>query len=129
MVRLSNVLERNKCRLFLLALSVCCQRYLWLRQPQAEPDATARAKTTQNPAGDIVSVPFQFNFNGGGALRDGTFFNLNLQPVIPIHFSRKWTLISRTIVPRIASPDNVKKPDYSPGSVARFSIAFILPQK
>jgi len=47
------------------------------------------AKTTQNPVGDIVSVPFQFNFNGGGALRDGTFFNLNVQPVIPIHLSRK----------------------------------------
>jgi hypothetical protein len=68
------------------------------------------AKTTQNPVGDIVSVPFQFNFNGGGALRDGTFFSLNVQPVIPIHLTRKWTLISRTIVPldSFPGPDGVK---------------------
>ena len=58
----------------------------------------------------IFSVPFQFNFNGGGALRDGTFFNLNVQPVIPIHLTRKWTLISRTIVPldSFPGPDGVK---------------------
>jgi len=67
-------------------------------QPAAEPAATDLAKTTQNPVGDIVSVPFQFNFNGG-AYGDQTFFNLNFQPVIPIHLNPKVTLISRTIVP------------------------------
>src|SRR5947209_1495874 len=68
-------------------------------QPAAEPSVTELAKTTQNPVGDVVSVPFQFNFNGGGAYKDQTFFNLNFQPVIPIHLNRKVTLISRTIVP------------------------------
>ena len=67
--------------------------------PTAEPSATDLAKTTQNPVGDIVSVPFQFNFNSGGAYQDQTFFNLNFQPVIPIHLNKKVTLISRTIVP------------------------------
>lgn len=67
--------------------------------PAAEPSATDLAKTTQNPVGDIVSVPFQFNFNQGGAYKDSTFFNLNFQPVIPIHLNHRLTLISRTIVP------------------------------
>jgi hypothetical protein len=67
--------------------------------PEEEHDATELAKTTQNPVGDIVSVPFQFNFNSGGGLKDETFFNLNFQPVIPIHITRSVTLISRTIVP------------------------------
>ncbi|MEG9437783.1 neuromedin U [Edaphobacter sp. HDX4] len=67
--------------------------------PAAEPNATDLAKTTQNPVGDIVSIPFQFNFNNGGAYQDQTFFNLNFQPVIPIHLNNKVTLISRTIVP------------------------------
>ena len=49
--------------------------------------------------GDIVSLPFQFNFNNGGGLKDETYFNLNFQPVIPIHISTKITLISRTIIP------------------------------
>ncbi|MBI4893827.1 MAG: hypothetical protein HY821_24640 [Acidobacteria bacterium] len=62
------------------------------------------AKTTQNPVGDIVSVPFQFNFNGGGGLKDATLFNLNLQPVIPIHLTPKVSLIARTIIPVNSMP-------------------------
>jgi hypothetical protein len=67
--------------------------------PDAEPNATDLAKATQNPVGDIVSVPFQFNFNNGGGLKDATLFNLNFQPVIPIRLSENWILISRTILP------------------------------
>jgi hypothetical protein len=66
--------------------------------PDAQ-NASELAKKTQNPVGDIVSVPLQFNWNGGGAYQDQTFFNLNFQPVIPIHVSKSVTLISRTIVP------------------------------
>jgi hypothetical protein len=77
---------------------------LFAQEKPAEHDATELAKTTQNPVGDIVSVPFQFNFNGGGGLKDDTYFNLNFQPVIPIHISQKVTLISRTIVPLDSFP-------------------------
>jgi hypothetical protein len=70
----------------------------------AEPNTTELAKTTQNPVGDIVSVPFQFNFNSGGFYKDQTFFNLNFQPVIPIHLTPKWTFIARTIVPIVSIP-------------------------
>jgi len=62
-------------------------------------DVNQLAKQTQNPVGDIISLPFQFNFNTGGGLADETYFNLNFQPVIPIHLSHSVTLISRTIVP------------------------------
>jgi len=67
--------------------------------PDAEHNVTDLAKQTQNPVGDVVSVPFQFNFNSGGAFKDQTFFNLNFQPVIPIHLTPRWTFIARTIVP------------------------------
>jgi len=66
---------------------------------QQTENATDLAKETQNPVGDIISVPFQFNFNSGAAYKDETFFNLNIQPVIPIHITHGVTLISRTIVP------------------------------
>ncbi|HYI93364.1 MAG TPA: hypothetical protein VEX68_07455 [Bryobacteraceae bacterium] len=72
--------------------------------PPTEHDATSLAKTTQNPVGDIVSVPFQFNFNNGGALKDQSLFNMNLQPVIPIHISPGITFISRTILPVSSYP-------------------------
>jgi hypothetical protein len=64
-----------------------------------QPSATDLAKATQNPVGDIVSVPLQFNWNGGGFYQDQTFFNLNFQPVVPIHLNKSTILISRTIVP------------------------------
>src|SRR5882724_5747392 len=62
-------------------------------------DVNQLAKQTQNPVGDIISLPFQFNFNSGGGLADETYFNLNFQPVIPIHLSSSVTAIARTIVP------------------------------
>ena len=46
-------------------------------------DATELAKQTQNPVADLVAIPFQFNFNGGGDLEQKTFFNLNVQPGSP----------------------------------------------
>jgi hypothetical protein len=67
-------------------------------------DVTGLAKQTQNPVGDIVSVPFQFNFNSGGAYQDQTYFNLNFQPVIPIHITPKLIYIARTIVPIVSIP-------------------------
>jgi hypothetical protein len=95
---------REKVTLCLiLILALCLTRSVsgQTPQPPAEPEANASdlAKQTQNPVGDVISVPFQFNFNTGGGFEDGTFFNLNIQPVIPIHMTHAVILISRTIVP------------------------------
>jgi hypothetical protein len=57
------------------------------------------AKKLSNPVADLISVPFQFNYNGGFPEGDGDQFYLNIQPVIPISISREWNLISRTILP------------------------------
>lgn len=71
---------------------------------QEKPDATALAKQTQNPVADLVSIPFQFNFNSGGGLDDGTLYNLNIQPVIPITLNKDWKFIARAIVPYLSTP-------------------------
>lgn len=70
----------------------------------AQEDPTELAKKTQNPVSDLVSLPFQFNFNNGGDLDDGTFFNLNFQPVVPVKVSPRWSLIVRTIIPYLSFP-------------------------
>jgi hypothetical protein len=63
------------------------------------------AKTSQNPVADLVSVPFQFNFNTGGGLPPGrALANLNVQPVFPLKMGTHWTLIARTIVPFLNIP-------------------------
>lgn len=67
--------------------------------PAGDENASALAKQTQNPVGDVVSVPLQFNWNTGGFYQDQNFLNLNFQPVIPIHISKSTTLIARTILP------------------------------
>lgn len=67
-------------------------------------DATELAKQTQNPVAELISLPFQFNFNSGGDLEDGTLFNLNFQPVVPVKVSENWNLIARAIVPYLDIP-------------------------
>jgi hypothetical protein len=77
----------------------------YAQQPAAAPsDTTALAKQTQNPVGDLISVPLQFNFNTGGDLSDATLFNLNIQPVIPFKLTPDWNVIARAIVPIDSMP-------------------------
>ncbi|HKP48982.1 MAG TPA: hypothetical protein VJU17_03125, partial [Gemmatimonadales bacterium] len=75
--------------------------------PQAPKDDpnTALAKATQNPVADLISLPFQFNFNTGGGFEDRTFFLLNFQPVIPVKgLLQRWNIIARTIIPYVSMP-------------------------
>jgi len=91
------------------------------------------AKKLSNPVADLISVPFQMNFNFGGGVdiperhpllrllprpvarftnrllqedRNQAFrFLMNVQPVIPISLSQDWNVISRTIVPVLYQDD------------------------
>ena len=98
-------MKRFKRRLLLLVLLTVIFPSVPGAQGQEQgQDATALAKQTQNPVSNLVSVPFQFNFNTGGGIEDETIFNLNIQPVIPIKVTDKWNLIARTIVPLNSYP-------------------------
>lgn len=63
------------------------------------------AKQLANPIADLVSVPFQLNYDSGYGPSDGHRTTLNIQPVIPIAPNSEWNLISRTIVPVISQSD------------------------
>jgi hypothetical protein len=54
-----------------------------------------------NPVSDLISMPFQFNYDCCFGPEDGGRFSLNIQPVVPIRLGQDWTLILRTIVPVI----------------------------
>jgi hypothetical protein len=64
----------------------------------------ALAKATQNPVSDLISVPFQNNFNFGVGPNRVMQYILNFQPVIPITLNEEWNLITRTILPTINQP-------------------------
>lgn len=64
------------------------------------------AKQLQNPIADLVSVPFQLNYDQNiGSEDKGERWTLNIQPVIPIDLTDDWLLISRTILPIVWQDD------------------------
>jgi hypothetical protein len=90
-------------RIALVAVLATHQSYA--QEPAAPADDTTElAKESQNPVSDLISVPFQFNFNNGGALGEQSMFNVNLQPVIPIALTAHWNLVARTIIPFLSMP-------------------------
>ncbi len=70
----------------------------------AEQSAEQLAKETQNPVANLISVPFQNNFNFGAGPDNEMIWIMNVQPVIPIPLNEDWNLITRTIVPIINQP-------------------------
>src|SRR5215467_7232428 len=54
------------------------------------------AKKLNNPVANLISVPFQNNFDFGGGPKDNGFqYKLNFQPVVPISLTTNWNVIAR----------------------------------
>lgn len=76
------------------------------------------AKQLTNPVADLISVPFQFNYNTHiNTQNTGHQTYLNFQPVIPIELNKNWNIISRTIVPVVDQVNIV------PGSGTQFGLS------
>ena len=88
------------------------------------------AQELSNPLADLMSIPFQMNYDRDvGPRDDGWKLQTNVQPVIPFHLSEDWNLISRTIVPVI------HQDDIFPGAGSQFGLGdttlslFLSPKK
>lgn len=92
-----------------------------------EPSTEELAKAAQNPVADLISVPFQYNANFGyGAGSDRTQHVLNIQPVIPIHVTKDWLLVTRAIFPLVWQPNSTgRDTHFGMGSVSL--TAFVSP--
>ena len=99
--------------------------FVLLRANAAEPENDAKteelAKDSENPIANLISVPFQNNFNFGIGPNDATQWLLNVQPVIPITLNKDWNLITRTIMPII------NQPSPAPGIESAFGLGDINP--
>ena len=77
-------------------------------------------KKLSNPISDLVSVPFQFNWEQGVGPDEQTRFVLNVQPVMPFTLNQDWNLIARAITPLFS-----QSPLFEGGS-ATFGVSDIL---
>src|SRR5262245_16203977 len=75
------------------------------QEAKAEASAEELAKQLSNPIADLVSIPFQFNWQEGYGYKNDLQFILNVQPVVPFHISKDWNMIARFIVPYISQPE------------------------
>jgi hypothetical protein len=71
-----------------------------------EAETAKLARETQNPVANLISVPFQNNFNFHVGPERVTQYILNVQPVIPISLNEDWNLITRWIMPIINQPSS-----------------------
>jgi hypothetical protein len=76
---------------------------VWARTASAQSNEEL-AKEAQNPIANVISVPFQSNFNFGFGPYDKLRYILNIQPVVPLHINDDWNVITRTIMPVISMP-------------------------
>jgi hypothetical protein len=94
----------------LVAITLCISTVCDGQQPPATPAAAVAsdggelAKKLSNPISDLVSVPFQFNWEQNVGPDKQTRFILNIQPVMPFALTPKMNLITRLIVPFVSQP-------------------------
>lgn len=95
---------------------------------EGHEDDSSLAKKTQNPIADLITVPFNnyATFNYGGR---GTFDLLEIQPVIPIHLTPDWNVITRTVLPVVWTPDLSPLPTVPVGIAPTDFSAFLTPSK
>jgi hypothetical protein len=96
------------------AQAICAQ------QPAGEGEGQELAKKLSNPVSDLVSVPFQFNWEQNVGPAEQTRFILNVQPVMPFAMNKDWNLIARVIAPLVSQPA------LAPGGASTFGVSDIL---
>jgi len=89
---------QNTIKVRVLAIVTCL--VLTISPFAAANEQEDLAKESQNPIGNIISLPFENNFNIGVGEEDALVYTLNLKPVYPMTFG-KVNLINRFIFPVI----------------------------
>jgi hypothetical protein len=69
------------------------------QQDNGDNSEQALATQLSNPVSDLISVPFQNNFDFGGNSSTQMRWLMNVQPVVPFKLNDDWSLITRTILP------------------------------
>lgn len=88
--------------------------------PPPVPDGADLARRLSNPVSNLVSIPFQLNWDQGVGPGDQTRFVMNVQPVMPFSVNKDWNLIARVIMPFVSQPA------LAPGGMPTFGVSDVL---
>src|SRR5215471_7163927 len=104
-----------------IALAICLLTSALVRAQDkpSDEESEALAKKLSNPISDLVSVPFQFNWEQKVGPLELSQFILNVQPVIPFELNPDWNLIVRIITPFVGQPPLITggQPDFGVGDL------------
>jgi hypothetical protein len=73
------------------------------------------AEAAQNPIADMNMIPIQFNWYTGGGLGDQTMMQTLIQPVLPLPLTKRWNVVSRTVIALISMPVGGENGDRAKG--------------
>jgi hypothetical protein len=91
----------KRFNVILITSSMLCVSIL----PARAQETSELAKQAQNPIANMVSIPFENDFNPETGVNKKDSYALQVKPVVPFTVSDDWTVITRTIVPVIQIPD------------------------
>jgi hypothetical protein len=92
------------CMALLLLLAPAAVAQQVATPAAAGASAADLAKQTQNPVANLISMPFQANWDFGLGDREAIGTVLNFQPVMPFSLNKSTSLILRAIVPMLSQP-------------------------
>lgn len=110
----------------LLLLSLPIKLYSQSDRDTSNASAKGREIATQlqNPVANLISIPFQNNFEFKAGPQNGFKYTLNFQPVIPFSLGKKWNLITRTIVPVVSQMQVVPSSEVTSSETGLSDILF-----
>jgi hypothetical protein len=102
-----------------LVICLMASGFVRAQDKPSDEESEALAKKLSNPISDLVSVPFQFNWEQKVGPSELSRFILNVQPVIPFALNSDWNLIVRVIMPFVGQPPLVAggQPDFGVGDM------------